>query len=67
MQRKLSKKVLKSFTFYQRKGHDVSHFWTLHPASHPKNMQLDDKKLGISGSMDSIIDLEMQDSHVGML
>ena len=30
-------------------------------------MQLEDKKFGASGSMDSIIDVEMEDSHVEML
>ena len=62
-QRELSQKVLKSFTFCQRKGHDVSHCWTLHPTNHPKHMQLDEKKFGASGSMDSFIDVEMEDSH----
>ena len=30
-------------------------------------MRLEDKKIGVSGSMDSIIDVEMEDSHVEML
>ena len=61
--REISQKVLKSCTFFQRKGHDVSHCWSLHPTNLPKHMQLDDKKLGVSGSMESIINVEMKDSH----
>ena len=60
-QRKLSQKVLESCKFCQKKGHHVSHCWTLHPTSRPKHMQLEDKNIGTSGSMDSIIDVE--DSH----
>ena len=59
--------MLKSCTFCQNKGHDVSHCWTLHPTSFPKHMQLEDKNIGASGSMVSIIDVEMEDSHVEML
>ena len=62
-QRKISQKVLKSCTFCQRKGHDVSHCWSLQPTNRPKHMQLDEKKLGVSGSMESIINVEMKDSH----
>ena len=59
-------KVLKSCTFCQKKGLDVSHCWTLHPTNRPKHMQLRDKQFGASGSMESIID-EMEDSHEGVL
>ena len=59
--------MLKSCTFCQKKGHDVSHCWTLHPTSRPKHMQLEEKNIGASGSMDSIIDVEMKDSHEEML
>ena len=59
--------MLKSCTFFQRKGHDVSHCWTLHPNHLPKHMQLEDKNLGVSGSMDSVIEVEIEDSHEGVL
>ena len=62
-ERKLSQKVLKSCKYCQRKGHDVSHCWTLHLTHRPKHMQLRDKQFGASGSMESIIDVEMEDSH----
>ena len=66
-ERKLSQKVHRSCTFCQMKGHDVSHCWTLHPTNRPKHMQLRDKHFGASGSMESIIDVDMEDSHEELL
>ena len=66
-QRQLSKKVHKFCTYFQKKGHDVSHCWTLHPTSHPKHMQQEDRKIGASGIADSIIDVKMEDSHEEVL
>ena len=61
------KKVHNICTFFQKRGHDVSHCWTLHPTSHPKHMQQKDRKIGTSGTMDSIIDVKMEDSHEEVL
>ena len=66
-QRKLSKKVHKICTYCQKKGHDVSNYWNFHPTSRPKNMQQEDRKIGISGTIDSIIDVKMEDSHEEVL
>ena len=57
----------KFFTYCQKKGHDVSHCWTLHPTSRPKHMQQEDRKIGASGAMDSIIAVKMEDSHEEVL
>ena len=62
-QRLPSKKVHKICTFFQKKGHVVSHCWTLHPTRRPTHMQQEDEKLGKGESTDSIIDVEMEVSH----
>ena len=61
--RQLSKKMHKFCTFFQKKGHDVSHCWTLHPTSRPNHMHQEDKMIGASGTKDSIIDVKMEVSH----
>ena len=66
-QRQLSKKVHEFCTYCQKKGHVVSHCWTLHPTSCPKHMQQEDRKIGTSGTMDSIIDVKVEDSHEEVL
>ena len=62
-QRKLSKKVHKTCTYCQKRGHVVSHCWTLHPTSRPKHMQQEDRKIGEEGTKDSIIEVKMEVSH----
>ena len=62
-QRQLSKKVHNICTYCQKRGHVVSHYWTLHPTSHPKHVQQVDRKIGASGTKDSIIDVKMEVSH----
>ena len=62
-QRKLSKKVHKICTYCQKRGHVVSHCWTLHPTSRPKHMQQEDRKISAGETKDSIIDMKMEDSH----
>ena len=62
-QRLPSKKVHYIFTFCQKKGHVLSHCWTLHPTCHPTHMQQEDKKIGKGGTIDSIIDVEREISH----
>ena len=58
----LSNKVHKFCTYFQKKGHDVSHYWTLHPTSCPKHMQ-EERKIGASGTAESIIDVKTEVSH----
>ena len=58
-----SKKVQMICTFCQKKGHVVSHYWTLHPTRRPTHMQQEDKNIGEGGIMDSIIDVEREVSH----
>ena len=62
-QRKLSNKMHNIFTYFQKRGHVVSHCWTLHPTSRPKHMQQEDRKIGEGGTKDSIIDVKMEVSH----
>lgn len=62
-----SKKVHKIFTFFQKKGHVVSHCWTLHLACHPKQMQQEDETTGKGGTTNSIIDVKREVSHLAEL
>ena len=66
-QRQLSKKVHEFLTYFQKRGHVVSHCWTFQPTSHPKHMQQEDRNIGTSGTMDSIINVKMVDSHEEVL
>ena len=62
-QRLLSNKVHKICTFFQKKGHVVSHCRTLYPTHFPMHMQQENKNIGEGGIMDSIIDVEREVSH----
>jgi len=62
-QRLPSKKVHMICTFFQKKGHVVSHCWTLHPTRRPMHMQQEDKNFGKGGTSYSIIDVEREVSH----
>lgn len=62
-QRLPSRKVHKICTSFQKKGHVVSHCWTLHPTCPPTHMQQDDKKIGKGGTTDSIIDVDREVLH----
>ena len=62
-QRLPSNTVHMIFTFFQKKGHVVSHCWTLHPTRRPTHMQQEDKNIGEGGIMDSIIDVKREVSH----
>ena len=53
----------KFFTYFQKKEHDVSYCWTLHPTSRPKHKQREDRKTDESGMKDSIIDVKMKVLH----
>ena len=59
-QRLPSKKVHKIFTFCQKKGHVVSHCWTLLLACRPTHMQQEEEKIDKGGATDSIIDVERE-------
>ena len=50
-------------TYCQKKGHVVSHYWTLHRTRRPMYMQQEDKNIGEGGTSDSIIDVEREVSH----
>ena len=62
-QRLLSKKLHMIFTFCQKKGHVVSHCWTLHPTCRLMHKQQEDKNIGEGGTSYSIIDVEREVSH----
>ena len=62
-QRKISKKVHKTFKYFQKRGHVVSHCWNLHPNIRPKHIQQEDRNIGQGGTKDSIIDVKTEVSH----
>ena len=61
--RQLAKRVQKTCTHCQKKGHFVAQCWTLHPTNHPKHMRQEDIKTGEIGTKYSIIDVRTYVSH----
>ena len=62
-QRQLSKKLHKTYTFFQKRGHVVSQCWNLHPTSCPKHMRQEERNNGEGGSKDSIFNVRTNVSH----
>ena len=61
--RQLVKKMQKSCTHCQNKGHLIAQCWTLHPTNQPKNLKQEDKNTIENGTKYSIIDVSPNDSQ----